>query len=791
MPPRKDDTAKLLHALKACCKPLAKALLRNEQSISSIELTQRLRRGIESLVLTQLWEILELPSDRVLAERQSRDGLPACRKRWLDDRLEAYPTVSSLPRTGNPAFVQVIDHELRECLKARGCVGRAVELLGRIHLWLMEQSVEFDAQQNITIHRSRKTRRNGGVYYTPQFIVDYIVRSTIVPWLQDKTPAEVAELRILDPACGTGAFLVSAYRTLLNWHSKVADPRSQCQSPARSRQLSTNDRLRILRNNIFGVDIDGDAVRLTRMSLLLEAFCVTGIDAADAQILPDETTNNVLAGDALGGSSFNDEQNIIPASNDTAVHWRSAFPSIADANGFDIVIGNPPYRRELNNKHRNEQTTTILARKYRTARMDLWYYFLHRGLELLKPDGVLSFITPAYWTNGAGAEKLIAELSTSTHIDEIFHLGKSKVFERVTGQHTILRLTKTKQNALTRIRMIDDDSENTAEPFVCGNRSVQEFSKTKQQLFRGNRIDLQPPCDGLLKKMASGIPLGQLGIVRQGIAENPARINKKTNARFGDRWNIGQGVFSLTEEELQELDLPDCETTLIREYHDLSDLGRYVLSSNPSRRLIYSTRQTCSNIDDFPTLRNHLDHFRPIMLARRETRNGNNAWWHLHWPRDAALWHAPKVISVQMGRRPQFVAADHPVYVPFSTNVWIPEDLGWENLFFVTAILNSKLVWKWFQHNAKRRGIGLEINGKVLSQVPIPRVDSDDRKARIQNLSDLAIARHKLTNPALDQSDAEIDEVEQQIDSIVNDLFGLDSEDIRIVDEATRIHTQG
>ena len=249
------------------------------------------------------------------------------------------------------------------------------------------------------------------------------------------------------------------------------------------------------------------------------------------------------------------------------------------------------------------------------------------------------------------------------------------------------------------------------------------YEKTAAQLFRAGRIDLEPPADGILAKLGRWPPLGELGAVRQGIAENPASINAKTNARFGNLWRVGEGVFALREAELAALCLDREEQALLRPYYDLGDVARYWIAERPSLRLVYSTKQTCPDIARHPRLKAHLERFRPIMASRRETLNGTNSWWHLHWPRDEAIWQSPKILCLQFAGRPALVAVSHPAYVPFSMNAFVPRESTPESLDYLCGLLNSRLLWKWYQHHAKRRGVGLEINGRVLAATPIRRID--------------------------------------------------------------------
>jgi hypothetical protein len=285
--------------------------------------------------------------------------------------------------------------------------------------------------------------------------------------------------------------------------------------------------------------------------------------------------------------------------------------------------------------------------------------------------------------------------------------------------------------------------------------------------------------------------LGSLGRIRQGIAENPAAVNAAVNRRHGGRWTVGEGVFSLTPQEARQLRLPENEAGLLRPYHDLADLGRYYLAESPSRRLIYSTAQTCPDIDRYPVLCGHLERFRPTMAKRRETLAGARAWWQLHWPREESLWQTPKLIVVQMAARPAVVPALVPVYVPFSVNVFVPDPGVGEDLRYLAALLNSRLLWHWYRRHAKHRGLGLEINGHVLARTPIRRIDPCDREdlARHDRLVELAAvmsagARRLRTEPLPPQEASlrqELAGIDRRIDQLVFELYALDDEEIAAV----------
>jgi predicted type IV restriction endonuclease len=711
------------------------------------------------------------------------------------------------------------------------------DILGSVYEQFLGKVIRLTAGNRAVVEDKPEVKKAGGVFYTPAYIVQYIVQHTVGKLLEGKSAKEAAGISILDPACGSGSFLIVAYQYLLDWYlaryveegvgkySKGKEARLR-NSASGEWRLTTSEKKRILLEHIYGVDIDTQAVEVTKLSLLLKVLEGESDQTLNSQMklfheraLPD-LDRNIQCGNSLIGPDFYDGQVDLDDEASQRINvfdWQAAFPHIFQSpttsprskgaklplplkrgggrsgGGFHVVIGNPPYRRELDYKElMDEIASTDFGRRYRSPRMDLWYYFVHRGLQVLRPKGLLSFIVNAYWVAGTGSEKLISELASQAHVDEIFFFGKLKIFQAVSGQHMIIRIANLKTTAPTRVRLAMPETERTAEPFVAGRSKVVDVLKEQAELFLDGKIDIHPSSDGLLKKLNNWPQLDTFGVVRQGIAENPASINKKTNEKYGNKWKVGQGVFVLTRNEVKALNLPATERCLLRPYHDLRDLGRYSFSLNPSSSLIYSTKNTCPDIADFPMIRAHLSNFRSVTEIRRETLKGSNSWWHLHWPRDEDVWSAPKVMSIQMSARPSFVSSAHAAYVPFSVNVFVPKTGASEHLNYFTALLNSRLMWEWFKHHAKRRGVGLEINGHVLKRAPIRSIDLSkptDKSShdQIVRLVDKMLSLTQQLAAAKTPQDTnlvqrQIDATDKQIDQLVYALYGLTDEEIALVE---------
>lgn len=391
------------------------------------------------------------------------------------------------------------------------------------------------------------------------------------------------------------------------------------------------------------------------------------------------------------------------------INWQRDFPAAFAAGGFDIIIGNPPYVRERNAKPLFDALgATELGRKWREARMDLWYYFVHRSLDLLRPGGILTFIVNSYWMSSRGAGKLIERLQQETSFEEIVLLENARVFKDVAGRHMIFRLRKT-----------------GALPATCRVVTAsEEYTILRDELFQPGRLVVARPDPGqaIFSNRAS---LGEWYDTRQGMAENPPAINRRLHREFSGHFPVGMGVFVLQSDEVDRLNLCAAERALLRAYYDTSAVGRYRISSEPSHQVLYLSRLTAASLEELTNIAAHLERFRPILERRREVQSGKIAWWHLHWPRDEQIFVRPRILSVQMGKRPQFAFVERLTFVGFSINVILAKAEGAFPLDVLCGILNSNLALTWFDRHAKRRGINLEINAHLLRQFPLPGRDSE------------------------------------------------------------------
>ena len=276
------------------------------------------------------------------------------------------------------------------------------EILGQVYEQFLGKVIRLTKGHQAKVEEKPEVRKAGGVYYTPAYIVDYIVRHTVGKLLEGRsrksevgdaksqagigeseppeqrraategekgrramTPAQAAKLRILDPACGSGSFLIGAYQYLLDWHrdwytTDGAEKHAQGRNPKLYRgaagdwRLTTAEKKRILLNNIYGVDIDPQAVEVTKLSLLLKVLEGESKETVNNQLrllheraLPD-LAGNIKCGNSLIGPDFYKGQQMSLLDDEqryrvNVFDWQAEFPGVFKAGGFDAVIGNPPY----------------------------------------------------------------------------------------------------------------------------------------------------------------------------------------------------------------------------------------------------------------------------------------------------------------------------------------------------------------------------------------------------------------------------------------------------------------
>ncbi|MBC8431303.1 MAG: N-6 DNA methylase, partial [Desulfobacterales bacterium] len=340
------------------------------------------------------------------------------------------------------------------------------DILGQVYEEFLGKIIRLTPKHQAKIEEKPEVRKAGGVYYTPTYIVDYIVKNTVGKLVEGKKPGPrggVGKLRILDSACGSGSFLIGAYQLLLGWHrdqyvkdgaekwAKGKTPRVY-QSQKGEWRLTTDERKRILLNNIYGVDIDHQAVEVTKLSLLLKVLEGEDEQSIGKQmalfqerVLPD-LSNNIKCGNSLIGPDFyeNRQMSLLDEEEMYRVNsfdWDAEFPEIMKKGGFDAVIGNPPY---ISVESINKGVTEYYLKSYQTAygRVNSFSLFIEKSVSLLKHSGFCGLITSNRILTNTQLSSLRKLLLKETFIENILTFQKS-VFKAAVDT-TVLTFQKGK-----------------------------------------------------------------------------------------------------------------------------------------------------------------------------------------------------------------------------------------------------------------------------------------------------------------------------------------------------------
>ena len=779
------------------------------------------------------------------------------------------------------------------------------ELLGRVFENLL---AAYNPETRDTV------RKQTGSYYTPRVVVDYMVDEALVVSLTEKvTPKDddlddwqgrlrylldykddfdganelfekeeaeslvkaIAELKVLDPAVGSGAFPMGILHKLTlvlqridpdnqRWaalqkeHAMVKtdeafDTVNKQERDAELKEISEifenysgdfGRKLYLIQNSIFGVDIQPVACQIAKLrffiSLAIEQVPDLKADNFGIKPLPNLETNFVAANTLL---SLGRPKQMIMGQDDNVIAWlehklnenrehhfhannrskklackkenktlryalatelkKVGFPSEAaekianwdayaqnnkadwfDAEymfgvsrGFDIVIGNPPYIKEYVNR---QIFDGLRDSPYYKGKMDVWYMFACKGIDLLRDDGVLTFIAQNNWVTSYGASIMRNKVVKEAQILALIDFGDFKIFSA--GIQTMIMMFRrniSNESYTFDHRLLSGDNLDFEDVESLLNKiensktryetPVISRSKYKDKLltFGNSEVEL------LLDKISSLATFRfNAKEVAQGIVAPQDTINRKSKKILGGQYHIGDGIFFLDQDEKDLLRLTEKEIELIKPLYTTQELHRFYGNADNKYWVIYtdSSFKNKRKIEDYPNIKAHLDKFQEVITS-------DNKPYGLHRSRDERFFQGEKIVAVRKCSYPTFTYANFDSYVSATFYIIKTERL---NLKYLTGLLNSKLLAFWLRHRGKMQGTNYQIDKEPLLNIPI-MIPKDSVQNRIANTVIDIITIHKSDNST--PQEKTIQNCEEEINQLIYEAYGFEKEEIAIVEK--------
>lgn len=612
-----------------------------------------------------------------------------------------------------------------------------VELLGSIYERYLGSTIRVTPQR-VKVEEKPEVRKAGGVYYTPEYIVDYIVKNTVGKLIEGKTPRQIEKIKILDPACGSGSFLLGAYQYLIDYHLKYyrEHPKEAGtlhlfpfwkMSPEEF-TLPLREKAKILRNNIFGVDIDPQAVEITMMSLYLKALeGERGLLPKKQHLLPP-LSNNIKCGNSLIGYDIFDQGLLFDDETRDRINpfdWNSksvGFGKIMEKRGFDVVIGNPPYGAEL-----TPQIKEYFIKKYahQNYQFDSYLLFMEKTIGLLRENGFWGMIIPNTWLTNLLFKNIRKFMTEQTSIKNIVHF-LDKVFPQATVDTEIVITQKA----------IPKNNKCEITIFEKGEAVNENYiAQKKWQKRNGDVINIfiDDKTEKIINKIAKiSKPLSNLCKVTVGIKP----------------YQKGKGKPPQTEKTVKEriYDATYKKDHTYRRYLMGKDINRYTIEPIEERWISYGD-------------------------------------W-LAEPRYTANFDAKEKIFIrQTGDRP-IATIDCEQYLCLNNMHVITPSNDKYSLKYILACINSRLLDFFYETLNPEKGEALaEVKKENVEKLPIRSVDfsNPSEKAihdKLVSLVDRMLELHKkkaslLPSAEREKIEREIAVTDERIDEIIYGLYGI------------------
>ena len=693
------------------------------------------------------------------------------------------------------------------------------EILGNVYEQFLGKVITLTSGHRARIEEKPEVKKAGGVYYTPSYIVDYIVQNTVGKLIEGRTPRQVADLRILDPACGSGSFLLGAYTRLLDYHRdwytghdpeswarKSKPPIRQIDTPlGPAWVLTVAEKKRILLNNIFGVDIGSQAVEVTKLSLLLKVLEGETAETLGStrklfheRALPD-LGGNIKCGNSLIAPDFFERLDPKTITDDlrekvNAFDWKTDFPGIFKRKdpGFDAVIGNPPYIRIQTLKDTQPESVPYFSQQYVAAsrgNYDIYVVFVEKALGLLNATGLMGYILPHKFLNASYGQQLRTLLADGKHLLHLVHFGDQQVFTGATTYTCLLFLSSRSNSSFTiaRVTNLLEWQSDTTGP--CERVCTVELSASEWNLTVG------PLARVFAKLENTRSTLGDIANIFVGTQTSADSVFVLDDCHRKRSKVIGTSRLSQKSVTV--------ETSIVRPFLKGRDIRRYQPAQSTSCLICpYSISADSFALIPESTLRrtyplaySYLRDNKAALIRREANRFDGPNWYAFGYPKSMTLFGRPKIIVPDYNNMASYTTDLSGHFYKTGYGI-IPEAGIKESLNYLLGLLNSKLLFAYLTHvGTTLRGGYIRFWTQFTSQLPIRRIAFDDPADKSRHDKMVALVQTMLDlNKSLETAKTpheqtvlkrQITATDNKIDRLTYELYNLTDEEIAIIEQST------
>ena len=594
-----------------------------------------------------------------------------------------------------------------------------VDVLGSIY----ENYLAY-IQKGIKLVGGKEKRKGQGIYYTPRYIVDFITRNTLESVITNKTLLKGKEIKILDPACGSGSFLVSSIQKLDEYYKKVYKNYAK---------LSMDDRLRLIKNNIYGVDLDERAVSIAKLNIYLQVLTQKG----QSSVREHHTLLPELKGNIKVGNSLIDKNEI---AGERAFIWDMEFKEIMNTGGFDVIIGNPPWiftrGEHFSDAEKNYFEDFLIGKgivqtkkgkNVQSGKLNLYSLFILKAINLMKEGGIFGFIIPNNLLRTTTYDMVRKYILDNCKIVAIVDLSTG-VFKGVKASSVIIIFKKDsskKARDENEIKILSEVQDLAAGSYETHSLKQKYFYQNVSYSFN--------------------------------IFSNSSlfKLNQKINDNCEKLGNLCQyiieGIVGSLDRDVSNKKISD----IYKPFLLGKDIGRY--------KIEYKGRYICYD-------KNRLHRARPeeVFLSKKLV-----------------------IQRISGGNNPLVAALDVEKYYTFASinNLVLKEDSGYD-IKYILALLNSRLInWYYSTNFSNKSLLTVNISKTYLEQLPIKKISEKKQREVVALVDKMLIVESKIKKLGEKRTEqyAKLEEEQKRIDKEINelvyDIYGISKDEVESIAE--------